>query len=154
MLALVSREDLDQLAGYGLTVIGLSLMERGHVDRLTLAECLPQLHDSLGRQRNEVVSKVDALLLSQLSLEHVAAVHLLDESTVVVDVEIISLLNLALVKNHLDSDLTLVVLDKIVERNASLKAHEATSEVENSGIVRLDHISGDQAVIQTLPRAT
>jgi hypothetical protein len=64
------------------------------------------------------------------ALEDLAAVHLLDESTVVVDVEITSLFDVAVIENHLDSDLTLVVLDEIVERNASLKADEATSKVE------------------------
>ena len=71
-----------------------------------------------------------------------------------VDVEARGLINLTLVKNHLDSDLTLVVLYEVVERNRSLETHKASGKVENSGVVLLaKHFRADEAIVKTDPRA-
>jgi len=47
-LELLSSQDSDQLAAYGLAVVSLRLVERSHVVRVTLSESLPQLHHSFG----------------------------------------------------------------------------------------------------------
>ncbi len=137
-LGLLAGQDSDQLASDRLSIVGLSLVELGHVVDVALAEHLPQLHHCLGRQGDEVVGKVLALSLGKLTLEDLAGLHLLDEGAVLVDVEVTGLVDLALVKNHLDRDLTLVVLHEVVEGHRSLETDEASSKVEDGRVVVLD----------------
>ena len=115
-LGLLARKDSHQLTAHGLAVVSLRLMEASHVVHVTRPERLPELHHSLRGQRNEVVGKVLALVVIQLSLEDLSRLHLLNQGTVLVDIEVASLFDLAFIENHLDRNLTLVKPTKPVAR--------------------------------------
>ena len=129
-LGLLPGQDSDQLVTHSLTVVSLGLVKLGHVVHVAGAESLPQLHHSLGGQSNEVVGKVLALVIVQFIGEDLAGLHLLNQSAVLIDVEASGLVDLTLVKNHLDRNLTLVVLHEVVEGHSSLETDEAGGKVD------------------------
>ena len=101
------------------------------------------------------VGKVLALSIGKVALEDLTSLHLLDEGAVLVDVEVTGLVHLTVVKNHLDRDLTLVVLHEVVEGHRSLEADEAGGKVEDGRVMLLsEHTSGLQAVVEPLPATT
>ena len=96
----------------------------------------PQLHADLGRHGNEPSRKVGNLLIGERSGEGFGTLHLLHHRSVVVDAPLLDLVELAPVKDVFDTDLILVLLDKVTQGDSSLEANEASAEVEQQVAVR------------------
>ena len=98
---------------------------------MSLSENRPKLHSYFTWKSDVVVGKVLNSLFAQLVFKSSRLLHLSDESGVFVDAEISSQLNLTIIKDVFDSDLTLVVVNEVLEGNCRLKPNERVGEVED-----------------------
>ena len=102
---------------------------------LSVADGAPQLmRISEGIEMTK--SQVGHLLIGE-SGEGIDTLHLLDHRSVVVDTPVCDLVELATVKDVLDTDLILVLLNKVTQGNSSLEANEAGAEVEKQVTVTI-----------------
>ena len=98
---------------------------------MSLSEYRPKFHSHFTWKSDVVVGKVLNSLCTQLLLEVLRLLHLSDEGGMFVDAEISSQLNLTIIKDVFDSDLTLVVVNEVLEGNCRLKPNERVGEVED-----------------------
>ena len=131
-------------------------MKRNGVFNITLTQHGPELHSHLRRQRQEIISQVLSLSISQPSLEDLGSLHFLNKGRVVIDAEAIGCLNLAMVKNIFDSHLSLIVLNEVSEGHGSLKANKSVGQVVDGTEVGtlLKQRGARQTLTQPIPRPT
>ena len=130
-LCIAPTKNLDKVITHSLTIGSLSLVERDDiVNVIRVTKNSPQLHGYLGRQSNKVFCKVADLVLSQVFLEYLRSLKLLDHGSVVIDTPLVALGEIAFIKNILDGNLPFVLLNEVAERYSSLKAKERSREIK------------------------
>ena len=92
----------------------------------------PQLHRNLGRKGDEVICKVLNLRERQRLFKYFFGLHLFNQSRVLIDIEVSGLVNVSIIKYVLDSHLTFVILNKIIERYRRLEAYETTGKIKEN----------------------
>ena len=148
-------QDFDEQLLDSLACVSRGAVEACHVldGGVATGYQLPQVHSQLGWQTGKVVSHVLDLSIVQLTIEDVLSFHLLNESVVLVDDEVLHQVHTTLIDDVLDGHLTLVVLDEVIEGYCTLKADERRGQVVEDRaegyLVELGEGTG-----QTLPRTT
>ena len=117
----------------------------------------PQLHGHLGRQGNEVVGEVLHLVIGEVTVVTLGSIDLVDHGSVLIHAPVGSQLDATVIEKVLDSDLTLVVLNEVVEGNSGLKPDESGSQLVDDRAIGLEVIAGQEptsnkALVQTVPR--
>ena len=109
------------------------LMQLGCIFQFAIAQRSPKLHAAFAWQGNKVVCEILDLFVFECRLENLFCFHFLNQSTVVVDIKLVCFLNLAIINDILDCDLSFLILNEVGESNGSFKAYESTRKIEKNG---------------------
>jgi hypothetical protein len=160
----LARQNLDHAGAERYAARGRGRVEERAVTDASGTHVLEQLHRRLGRQRDPIVHDILrhrsrdrrlARIVTSRAVKATGSDDLLDQSGVLVDLEVLSAVDLAVVKHIFDGDLSVIVTQEVVERDRRFHADEGVGEVVDGRRAtgsRREQVSRHDALVETRPR--